>query len=163
MILVTAANGNQGKWLMPKLLASGASLRACVRSSASTQALRVAGVADVVVGDITEPDVLARAINGVEKVYYVGPTLHPKERISSAVIGREVSAEYIDPKTFFKLRHGGADPSLFQYEMRLMRAIGTHYSNHDFIGNPNVLTWLLGRSPTTWAHVCAAGICRFSS
>ncbi|MGI8449867.1 MAG: hypothetical protein ACR2MP_22345, partial [Streptosporangiaceae bacterium] len=24
------------------------------------------------------------------------------------------------------------------------------YSSHDFVGNPNVLTWLLGRPPTTF-------------
>ncbi len=278
MILVTAANGNQGKFLIPRLLAAKQIVRACVRSDASAQALRGAGVADVIVGDIAAADVLARAMDGVKKVYHVGPTLHPKERemgfaavdaaraagvkhfvfssvlhaiatdliqheikrdieehilssgleftilqpsnymmplrlnsvfkegvfrlswsldryqsmvdisdvtevaaavltnsdrhagatyelvapgrytahdlakISSGVVGREVSAEYIDPETFFKQRHGGADPSQFQYEMRLVRAISTHYSNHDFIGNSNVLTWLLGREPMTWAQ-----------
>jgi uncharacterized protein YbjT (DUF2867 family) len=277
MILVTAANGNQGKWLMPRLLASGATLRACVRSGASAEALRAAGVADVVVGDITEPDLLARAMTGVEKVYYVGPTLHPKERemgfavvdaaraagvkhfvfssvlhailtdliqheikrdieeyllssgleftilqpsnymmpfrlksvfeegvfrlswaldryqsmvdiaditevaaavladserhagatyelvapgrftahdlakIISGVLGREIPAVQIDSDVFLKQRHGAA-VSQFPYEARLARAISKRYSSHDFIGNPNVLTWLLGRQPTTWAQ-----------
>jgi hypothetical protein len=31
-----------------------------------------------------------------------------------------------------------------------LRAISERYSSHDFIGNPNVLTWLLGREPTTF-------------
>ena len=31
-----------------------------------------------------------------------------------------------------------------------LRAISARYSSHDFIGNPNVLTWLLGRPPTTF-------------
>lgn len=80
MLLVTAANGNQGKLLVPRLLAAGGSLRVCVRSDESAQTLRAAGVTDVVVGDITDPEILARAMRGVEKVYYVGPALHPKER-----------------------------------------------------------------------------------
>ena len=79
MILVTAANGNQGKLLIPKLLATGGELRACVRSDESARTLNAAGVPDVVVGDITDPTVLARAMRGVEKVYYVGPALHPEE------------------------------------------------------------------------------------
>ena len=31
-----------------------------------------------------------------------------------------------------------------------LRAISARYSSHDFVGNPNVLTWLLGRPPTTF-------------
>ena len=80
MILVTAAHGNQGKLLVPKLLAAGQLVRACVRSQASAEQLRGLGVQEIVVGDISEPAVLARAIRGVQKVYHVGPTIHPRER-----------------------------------------------------------------------------------
>ncbi|MHA6758094.1 SDR family oxidoreductase [Streptacidiphilus sp. PAMC 29251] len=80
MILITAANGNQGRLLVPRLLAAGQALRACVRSEASAESLRAAGVADVVVGDLADSEVMARAMDGMEKVYYVGPTLHPRER-----------------------------------------------------------------------------------
>lgn len=72
MILVTAANGNQGKLLVPKLLTVG---------------LRI----------------LARVLSA-----------------SSAAV------------------------------LRKSDAIGARYSSHNFIGNPNVLTWLLGREPTTF-------------
>ncbi len=276
MILVTAANGNQGKLLVPKLLAAGASLRACVRTEASRTVLLNAGVADVVVGDMSDAEVLARAMKGVEKVYHVGPTLHPKEhemglaaidaarasgvkqfvfssvlhaittdlvqhkikrdieehllssgleftilqpsnymlphrlrpvfergvfqlpwslerrqslvdlgdvtevaatvltdskqhvgatyelvapgrytahdlgKVMSEALGRHVAVEQISPDTFFKERIG--EPSQFPYETQVMRAISARYSSHDFVGNPNVLTWLLGRAPTTYAQ-----------
>ena len=65
MILVTAANGNQGKLLVPRLLAARCAFRACVLTDSSAEILRAAGVTDVVVGDITDPDVLARAMDGV--------------------------------------------------------------------------------------------------
>jgi uncharacterized protein YbjT (DUF2867 family) len=68
-VLVTAANGNQGRSLIPRLLTVGVEVRACVRSEASAQALSDAGVV-----------VMARCVAGVEKVYYVGPALHPHER-----------------------------------------------------------------------------------
>ena len=276
MILVTAANGNQGKLLIPRLLTAGHVLRVCVRSDASAQALRSAGVTDVVVGDITDPDLLARAMKGVQKVYHVGPALHPEEkemgfavidaacaagvehfvfssvlhsiitdliqheikrdieeyllsagieftilqpsnfmlpmrlkpvfeegvfrlswaldryqsmvdlgdvtevaaavlansdhhaaatyelvapgrytahdlaRITSGVLGRQITVERIEPTIFLKRFLGVDDLSQFPYQARVSGAISTRYSDHDFVGNPNVLTWLLGRQPTTW-------------
>ena len=278
MILVTAANGNQGKWLVPRLLAAGARLRACVRSEASAEALRRSGVSDVVVGDITEPDVLARAMAGVATVYHVGPTLNPKEQelgfaavdaaraagvrhfvfssvlhailtdlvqheikrdieeyllssgleftilqptnfmvpmrlrpafehgvfrltwtlerhqslvdigdiaevaapvltegerhwgatyelaspgrytahdlagIISGVVGRQIRTERIDPEVFIKQYLRIEDLNERPYEVQAARAISSRYSRHDFVGNPNVLTWLLGRRPTTFAE-----------
>ena len=275
MILVTAANGNQGKILIPRLLNAGAAVRACVRSDQSAEALRAAGVAEVIVGDLSEPGLLARAMEGVAATYHVGPTLHPKEReigfaavdearaagvkhfvmssvlhsittdlvqheikrdieehllssgleftilqpanymlahrlkpafeqgvfrlswsleryqsmvalvdvaevvadvlidherhagatyelvspgrynaqdlgrIIGEVIGREIAVEEIDCDTFLKQVLG--EPDQFPYQAGVMRAISARYSSHDFVGNPNVLTWLLGREPTTFA------------
>ena len=276
MILVTAANGNQGRWLVPRLLAAGAQLRACVRSEASAGALRGSGVSDIIVGDITEPEVLARAMEGAQTVYHVGPTLNPKERelgfaavdaaraagvrhfvfssvlhailtdlvqheikrdieehllssgleftilqptnfmvpmrlrpafehgvfrltwtlerrqslvhigdiaevaatvllegerhwgatyelasagrytahdlagIIAGVVGRDVRTERIEPEVFIKqyLRIENLDER--SYEVAAARAISSRYSRHDFVGNPNVLTWLLGRAPTSF-------------
>ncbi len=278
MILVTAANGNQGKLLIPRLLAAGGAIRACVQSDASAQSLRAAGVRDVIVGDIADPAVLAGAMLGVEQVYHISPTLHPKEReigfaavdaareagvrhfvfssvlhaittdllqheikrdieehllssgleftilqpanymlahrlkpafeesvfrlswaldryqsmvdladltevaaavltnsdrhagatyelvapgrftahdiakVISDVMGREISAERIDSEVFLKQFLKGASVEDFPYQARVARAISARYSSHDFIGNPNVLTWLLGRQPTTYAQ-----------
>lgn len=276
MILVTAANGNQGKILIPLLLSAGADLRACVRSDQSADALRAAGVAEVIVGDLSEPGLIARAMDGVDAAYHVGPTLHPKEReigfaavdaaraaglkhfvmssvlhsittdlvqheikrdieehllssgleftilqpanymlahrlkpafeqgvfrlswsleryqsmvaladvaevvasvltererhagatyelvapgrykahdlarIISEVIGRKIAVEEIDCDTFLKQVLG--EPEKFPYQAKVMRAITGRYTSHDFVGNPNVLTWLLGREPTSFAQ-----------
>ncbi|MFF1925984.1 NmrA family NAD(P)-binding protein [Streptomyces sp. NPDC058221] len=276
VILVTAANGNQGKFLIPRLLTAGQKLRVCVRSEESAQSLRSAGVSDVIVGDITEPGVMTCAMREVEKVYYVGPTLHPKERemgfaaidaaresgvehfvfssvlhailtdltqheikrdleeyllssgleftilqpanymmrhrlkpaveqgvfllswaldryqsmvdlsdvaevaaavladseshagatyelvapgrctahdlaqIVSDVLGRKVSAQHIDADQFTAASLGADHETRFPYHTDAARAISRRYSSHDFIGNPNVLTWLLGRKPTSF-------------
>lgn len=276
MILVTAANGNQGKHLLPRLLGSGCSIRACVRSDESARCLRDVGVDDVVVGDIADPKVMARAMQGADAVYHVGPTLHPQERemgfaaidaaraagvrhfvfssvlhaiitdliqheikrdieeylissgmeftilqpanymlphrlvpvfengvfrlswsleryqsmvdiadvaevaatvltdgdrhggatyelaapgrltahdiaaVISRVLGREIATEQIDPDVFTRQRPGDAALSKFPYQAQAARAISRRYSSHDFVGNSNVLTWLLGRQPTTF-------------
>jgi uncharacterized protein YbjT (DUF2867 family) len=259
-------------------LAAGIAFRACVRSDSSAKILRAAGVTDLVVGDIVEPAVLARAMQGVEKVYHVGPTLHPKERelgfaaidaaraagvkhfvfssvlhaittdlvqheikrdieeyllssgleftilqpsnymlpmrlrpafengvfhlswaldryqspvdlgdvtevaaavlinsgdhtgatyelvapgrytaydlakVISDVMGREIRPERVDPDIFIKQFLKIDDLSQFPYQVRAARAISARYSSHDFIGNSNVLTWLLGRQPTTFGQ-----------
>jgi uncharacterized protein YbjT (DUF2867 family) len=288
MILVTAAHGNQGKLLVPKLLAAGQQVRACVQSQASAGRLRDLGVQDVVVGDISEPAVLARAIRGVQKVYHVGPTIHPRERemgfavvdaaraegvrhlvfssvlhaittdlvqheikrdieehllssgleftilqpanymlplklrpvfargvfelswslerrqslvdlgdvtdvaamaltdgerhagatyelaapgrytahelgdIISRVLGRPIAVREIDADSYLKAWVGDTDPRQVTHQVRVLRAITARYSSHDFVGNPNVLSWLLGRPPTTFEEfvrqqVAAAG------
>ena len=80
MILVTAANGNQGKRLIPKLIAAELPVRACVSTQASADHLQQLGVKEVVVGDICDPAVASDAVRGVDKIYHVGPTAHPNER-----------------------------------------------------------------------------------
>lgn len=274
MILVTAANGNQGRLLVPKLLAAGLRVRACVRSQASAEQLHAVGVQDLVVGDISEPATAARAVRGVDAVYHVGPTLNPRERamgmelidaaraagvrhfvfssvlhaiitdlvqheikrdveehllssgldftilqpsnymlplklkpvfersvfelswslerrqsmvdlddvtdvarlvltdgrlhtgatyelvgpgrytahelgeIISGVVGQAVQVRQIDADTYLKAWLGDTDPAEATHQLRVLRSITARYSSHDFVGNPNVLTWLLQRPPT---------------
>ncbi|WP_329236703.1 NmrA family NAD(P)-binding protein [Streptomyces sp. NBC_00111] len=288
MILVTAANGNQGKHLIPRLLETGEPLRTCVRSEDSARFLRSAGVTDVVVGDIADSAVMAHAMHGVDKVYYVGPTLHPEERgmgfaamdaareagvkhfvfssvlhailtdltqhevkrdleehllssgmeftilqpanymlrhrlkpaveqglfrlswaldryqsmvdlsdvaevaatvladsdrhagatyelvapgrytahdiakVISEVLGREVAAERIDADEFTAASLGADHEIRFPYHTGAARAISKRYSSHDFIGNANVLTWLLGREPTSFTEFVRRELGSFS-
>src|ERR1700684_1835994 len=276
MILVTAGFGNQGKLLVPKLLAAGQHVRACVQSKSSAESLRALGVQDIVVGDISEPRTMTRAVRGVDKIYHVGPTVHPRERhmgfaivdaaraegvqhfvfssvlhaittdlvqheikrdieehllspgleftilhpanymlplnlrpvfeqgvfelswslerrqalvdlgdvtdvaclalteserhaganyelaapgrytahelgdIISRVLGRPIVVREIDADTYLKAWVADADPQQVTHQIRVLRAISARYSSHDFVGNPNVLTWLLGRPPTTF-------------
>ncbi len=274
MILVTAANGNQGKLLIPKLVASGEPVRAIVQSASSATVLRAMGVEEAIVGDLADPAVRESAVDGVRAIYHVGPTLHPAERamgfgiidaartarvehfvlssvlhsivtdlvqheikrdveehllasdleftilqpsnymlplklrpaferdvfelswslerkqslvdlddvtdvavqvltdpkrhtgatyelvargrytahdlgaIISTVMDRPIAVREIDADTYLGAWVGDRDPALFPHEVRVLRAISARYSAHDFVGNPNVLTWLLGREPT---------------
>jgi uncharacterized protein YbjT (DUF2867 family) len=282
MILVTAANGNQGKLLIPRLRAAGMPVRASVRSESSAAALRTAGVDDVVVGDLADSNVLQRAVRGADAIYHVGPTLSPSERtvgfaiidaavaagvrhfvmssvlhaittdlvqheikrdieehllssgldftilqpanymlahrlkpafergvfeltwsldrkqslveigdiaevaalvlgdlgrhvgatyelaspgrytayeladIIASVVGKPITAGEIDVDTFAARMFGNPDPGEREYLLRAMHAISARYSSNDFVGNPNVLTWLLGRTPTTWEQFVRA-------
>ncbi|GLI26936.1 epimerase [Agromyces rhizosphaerae] len=277
MILVTAAAGNQGRLLVPKLLRSGASVRGVVQSEASAAGLRALGVQDVVVGDLADPAVQRRAARGVDRIYHVGATLSPGERrmgiglidaaraegvehfvfssvlhsivtdlvqheikrdveehllgsgleftilqpsnymlplklrpvfaggdfelswalerrqslvdlddvtdvavmalndparhaaatyelvapgrwtahelaaIIADVLDRPVRARRIDADTYAAAWLGDRDPASAAHELRVLRSISARYSASDFVGNANVLTWLLGREPTSFA------------
>lgn len=289
MILVNAANGNQGKLLLPKLIAAGLQVRGCVRSEQSASELRAAGVADVIIGDISQPDVIARAMQGIEKVYYVCPGIHPREReigmawidaakaegvqhfvfssvlhavltdlvqheikrdveehlissdleftilqpaiymaprriraafesgvfraawsldrsqslvdigdiaevaamvltnseahasatyelaapgrytahqvgaVISQTMGRTIPVEEISANAYADFLFGEGDKSGMPHQMAVVQSLHSRYSSNDFLGNANVLTWLLGRTPTTFEQFVAAQHAAFVS
>lgn len=282
MILVIAANGNQGRLLVPRLVAAGLPVRGCVRSEQSAAQLREAGVADVVMGDISDPEVIARAIKGVDKVYYVCPGVNPRERalgfawidaaraegvkhfvfssvlhavltdlvqheikrdveehllsshldftilqptiymaprrvraafetgvwntpwsldrrqslvavrdvaevaakvlidseahagatyelagpgrysahdvaaVLSRVTGRVIPARETSADDYVSFLFGDRDKNVLGHEISVVRSLHARYSSDDFVGNPNVLSWLLGRAPTTLEEFVAA-------
>jgi uncharacterized protein YbjT (DUF2867 family) len=107
-------------------------------------------------GDVTEvaAAVLAESDHHAGATYeLVAPgryTAHDLAKIVAGVTGREVIAEQIDADVFLSASLGADSSTQFPYQARLLRAISKRYSSHDFVGNPNVLTWLLGREPTTF-------------
>ena len=117
MLLVTAANGNQGKLLVPKLLAGGARLRCVVRSEASADSLRAIGVQEVLVGELYEPEMLARALNGIQGVYYVNPTGHRQERDVGLAIIDAAAAANVEHFVFSSVLHA-ISTGLFQHQFK---------------------------------------------
>ena len=276
MILVNAANGQQGRLLVPKLLAAGRKVRACVHTQRSADELRSLGVDEVLVGDLADPNLIAAAVRGISSIYHVCPGIQPRERelgmawiaaaraqrldhfvfssvlhpiitdlvqheikrdieeclVSSGleftilqptiymaprrfgpvlrsgvlntawsldrrqslvdigdvtdvalavltdgprhaaatyqlagaerltahdmaatiakVLGRAVEAREIAPDAYLAGLFGDRDPAIIIHETSVARSLTVRYSSHDFVGNPNVLTWLLGREPTTF-------------
>ena len=71
-------------------------------------------------------------------------------QVLSQVLGHGIRVERIDMAAFVRARFGEGDPVTFRHQARVSASIETRYSNHDFLGNANVLSWLLGRVPTTF-------------
>jgi uncharacterized protein YbjT (DUF2867 family) len=83
----------------------------------------------------------------------VGPgrfTAHELGAIIGRVLGRPIDVRQIDADTYLRAWVGDADPGQLTHQIGVLRSISARYSSHDFIGNSNVLTWLLGRPPTTF-------------
>jgi uncharacterized protein YbjT (DUF2867 family) len=75
-ILITGATGTTGTGLVEKLLHAGADVRALVRNPQKAAELRSAG-AEVVIGNLDEPETITPAMDGIEKLYLLtwnGPT-----------------------------------------------------------------------------------------
>ena len=70
MMLVTGATGTVGRQTVSQLLGAGAEVRALTRHP---DAARLPGDVDVVGGDLSDPDTLAPALEGVEAVFLVWP------------------------------------------------------------------------------------------
>ena len=69
-------------------------------------------------------------------------------RVLARVMGRDIQVEHMDTETCVRARFGGSDPETLTYQVTAARAISARYSSHDFVGNSDVLTWLLGHTPT---------------
>ncbi len=76
MILATGPTGNIGSLLIPQLLQRRASVRALVRDpnkeKAKLDTLRARGV-EIACGDLSQPDTLPAALQGVESVFLLAP------------------------------------------------------------------------------------------
>lgn len=76
MILVVGATSRVGTHVIPMLIAHGHAVRAMTRTPEKAEALQQLG-AEVVQGDLRDPDSLARACAGVEKVLAAAHGFNP--------------------------------------------------------------------------------------
>ncbi|MGW4379606.1 NAD(P)H-binding protein [Kitasatospora sp. NPDC004531] len=85
MILITGATGNIGTELVRALDAAGAELRLLVRDPA--RAAELPARAERVVGDLDQPGTLARALDGVDRLFLLTPgigTAHTEHAVAAA-------------------------------------------------------------------------------
>ena len=117
MILVTAAYGNQGQRLIPLLARAGHKVRA-MRASGDLEVLRDLGAAEAIHGDASDPATLAKAMAGVDTVYHVGPSLHPREREMGLAVIEAAEAACVGHIVFSSVLHAIED-DLIQHRAKL--------------------------------------------
>jgi len=152
MILMTGATGTVGSELVKQLQASGAKARALVRNRAKAASLEGAGF-EVVEGDLTKPETLDVALQGVERVFLLsspGPQMVAAEgnfveAAKRAGVKHVVKLSAIgadaDSKLIFGWWHGQIEKQLEESGMTY-----THLRPNSFMQN------FLGFAPTIKAH-----------
>lgn len=117
MILVTAAYGNQGQRLIPLLAKAGKKVRA-MRASGDLDELLALGASEAIHGDASDPASLARAMEGVESVYHIGPALHPREEAMGIAIVEAAEKAGVKHLVFSSVLHAIED-ALIQHRAKL--------------------------------------------
>ena len=105
-------------------------------------------VTDVAVAALTDSERHAAAT--YELVAPGRYTAYELGDIIAQVLGRTIEVREIDADTYLAAWVGDTGPRQLTHQISVMRAITARYSSHDFVGNSNVLTWLLGRPPTSF-------------
>jgi uncharacterized protein YbjT (DUF2867 family) len=99
-ILITCAAGKISKFLSPLLLKNGYNLRAFVHSEQSGKQLQAAldgladgGTLEIFIGDLQNPSDVRKALEGIDIVFHMAPSLHPcEDGIGKIVIAEAKSA-----------------------------------------------------------------------
>jgi uncharacterized protein YbjT (DUF2867 family) len=108
MILITGANGNVGSEVVKQALAVGLKIRATFQS-ADKAAKAPAGIEGVIM-DYTRPETIRPALQGVEKIFLVGPPVRDLPAMEANFI-KEVCAA--GPMHIVKLSALGGRESMF--------------------------------------------------
>src|SRR5450631_3338825 len=88
LILAMGAAGNFAGMVVPELTKRGAKVRGFVRSSDEIDAVKAVGADSVIVGDLTDAASVRRAMEGVDRVFYIAPAFLPNEaEVGVAVVG----------------------------------------------------------------------------
>ncbi len=78
-VLVTGAGGRTGQAIVPALAGAGHAVRVFVRRPESGAELTARGAAEVVVGDLNDDAAVENALQGVQALFHIPPTMSSDE------------------------------------------------------------------------------------
>ncbi len=79
LVLAVGAAGKFAGYVVPALVARGATVRGLVHEAKAVASVRDEGAVDAVVGDLRDQRSIAAALDGAESVFYVAPAFLPDE------------------------------------------------------------------------------------
>lgn len=141
MILVTAAFGHQGKLLLPKLAAAGFKIRAARGTPGRDEELLALGATEVFVGDISDPKVYAKALEGCSTVYHICPGAHPREfELGVAMIeaAKETGVQHV---VFSSVMHSFIDIMQHRYKRDHEEALVESHVNFTILKPCDYMMW----------------------
>ncbi|WP_433248293.1 NAD(P)H-binding protein [Streptosporangium sp. CA-135522] len=119
MILVIGATGNVGRHVVPLLLESGAAVRALVRDPGNA---RLPEGVEAVRGDLTRPETVEAALDGVESVFLVWPGFAAEQAapVVKLIAGHARRVVYLSAMAAADMFHGEVE--------RLIRESGLEWT-----------------------------------
>lgn len=79
MILLTGAAGKTGTTILKYLTQKGTEVRSLVRTPQQSEKVISLGSTETIIGDMTDHATLAKAIIGIDRIYYIAPNVSPNE------------------------------------------------------------------------------------
>ena len=86
-------------------------------------------------------------------------TIHDIAASLSRLIGNDAQPLKVDPEAWMGDTFDGTYDDT-QYQRGIVNSIGKWYSQYDFVGSPNILSWLLGRPATTFEQSISRALSR---
>jgi len=105
MILVTCAGGKTGKAIVEALVSADQPVRAMVRRESSEEAIRAMGTVETCAGELSNPDDVARATDGVSAIYYIAPNMSPDERLNGTNMINAAKQQGVTKFVFHSVLH----------------------------------------------------------
>jgi NAD(P)H dehydrogenase (quinone) len=104
MILVTGAGGKTGRAIIRALIKRGASVRGLEMLEKQAERIRALG-AEPAIGDMHKVDDVARAMEGVERVYLICPNVNPDELELGKVVIQAAKKAGVERIVYHSLLH----------------------------------------------------------
>jgi len=105
MILLTGAAGKTGKAVIRSLSKLSLTVKALVFQLEQILPVKALGVKDVIVGDLTNPEVLKNAFRDIDSVYFICPNIHPEEITIGKIIIKAAVAAGISHFVYHSVLH----------------------------------------------------------
>lgn len=121
MILITGAAGKTGKSIVNNLSQHEIKIRSLVRSQ--KQAEDLAGKTEFIIGDLRDPAALARAMQGVEAVYYICPNMAPDEVEIGKNLLRLAKENHVERFVYHSVLHPQAEKMPHHWQKMRMEEV----------------------------------------
>lgn len=128
MILVSGATGPTGREILRELAQRGAAARAMVRDASRAEGL---AAADIVVADMSRPDTLPAALQGIDKVLLISPLAESMPQLQGNMIA---AARRAGVRHLVRVSSAAAD-------VASVRRIGRWHGECDRLAEESGLAW----------------------
>lgn len=118
-VLVTSSTGLTGKAVVKALASHGVSVRAMVHSDSHSAEMIALGARETTVASIESEEDLTRAMAGMDAVFYICPTAHPREgEIGCMAI--DIAQSLGIRRFVYQSVHNVIEPELIHHRKKLM-------------------------------------------